>query len=198
MRWKRPLIYASGSSTIFRNPLHSPQRADMANDAVRHDVWHNYLDAARLVRYYEALSDKYRRKRFLVRFLLLMAAASGIAALLKLFPENSQQYVQLVATGFVALLVVWDSVSDYASKVAVLHTISFECTKLEHEWQKLWTELNSDTLTSAEVLRKNDRLAQRITEVTSWADLADVREDQKLNERCTASADTILDQRYAA
>ena len=170
----------------------------MATDHVRHIVWHAYLDAARLVRYYEALSDKYRRKHFIVRFLLLTAAASGIAALLKFFPENYREPVQLVGTGFVALLVVWDSVSDYAKKAAVLHTISFECSEFEREWQKLWTELNVDKLTSAEVLRKNDRLSQRIIAVTSWAGLADIREDQKLNERSTVSADTVMGERYAA
>ena len=67
---------------------------------------------ARLVRYYESLADRHRRKHFWIRLVLLAAAASGIAALLDLFPE----VVQIVAGGLVALCVVWDFVSDYAKK----------------------------------------------------------------------------------
>ena len=166
----------------------------MVTDQVRSIVWQEYLDAARLVRYYEALSDKYRRNHFIVRFLLLAAAASGIAALLEILPAIAQ----LIATAFVALIVVWDFVSDYARKAAILHAISTECSELETEWQELWTEINEDEIGTAEVLWKNRRLSRRIFGVTSWAGVADIRENQKLNEKCAESAYKIMVDRYAA
>ena len=67
---------------------------------------------ARLVRYYESLADRHRRKHFWIRLVLLAAAASGIAALLDLFSRGRQ----IIAGGLVALCVVWDFVSDYAKK----------------------------------------------------------------------------------
>ncbi len=166
----------------------------MVTDQVRSIVWQEYLDAARLVRYYEALSDKYRRNHFIVRFLLLAAAAGGIAALLELLPAIAQ----LIATAFVALIVVWDFVSDYARKAAVLHAISIECSELETDWQELWTEINEDEISTAEVLWKKSRLSRRILGVTSWAGVADIRENQKLNEKCAESAYRVMVDRYAA
>ena len=171
-----------------------PWVKDMVTDQMRSIVWQEYLDAARLVRYYEALSDKYRRNHLIVRFLLLAAAASGIAALLDLLPAIAQ----LLATALVALIVAWDFVSDYAKKAAVLHTISIECSELESEWQQLWTEINDDALSTVEVLHRNNRLSRRILGVTSWAGLADIREDQELNEKCAESAYRVMVDRYAA
>ena len=165
----------------------------MVTDQMRSLVWQEYLDAARLVRYYEALSDKYRRNYLVVRFLLLAAAASGIAALLELLPAIAQSF----AAGLVALIVAWDFVSDYAKKAAVLHTISIECSQLESEWQQLWAEIDEDVLSTAEVLQRNDRLSRRILGVTSWAGLADIREDQRLNEKCAESAYRVMVDRYA-
>ena len=166
----------------------------MVTDPVRSMVWQEYLDAARLARYYEALSDKYRRNHLMVRFLLLATAAGGIAALLELLPATAQ----LFAAGLVALIVAWDFVADYAKKAAVLHTISIECGELESEWQQLWTEIDEDVLSTAEVQQRNKRLSRRILRVTSWAGVADIREDQRLNEKCAESAYRVMVDRYAA
>ena len=104
--------------------------SDMVTEQTRNYVWQELLDAARLVRYYEALSDRHRRNHSRVRFLLLAAATGSIAALLDLIPESTQ----LFTSAWVALLVAWDFVSDYAKKAAVLHTISLECSALEIEF----------------------------------------------------------------
>ena len=85
----------------------------MVTEQTRNAVWQELLDVARLVRYYEALSDRHRRNHIIVRFLLLVAAASGIAALLDQLPAIAQ----LIAGGLIAVLVVWDFVSDYAKKL---------------------------------------------------------------------------------
>ena len=111
---------------------------------------------ARLVRYYESLADRHRRKHFWIRLVLLAAAASGIAALLDLFPE----VVQIVAGGLVALCVVWDFVSDYAKKAAILHAISIECSALEVEWQDLWGDL--ENIDDTEARQRNTRLSRRL------------------------------------
>ena len=166
----------------------------MVNEQTRKDVWQDLLDVARLVRYYEALSDRYRRNHSIVRFLLLAAAAGGIAALLDLLPAIAQ----LIASGLVALLVAWDFISDYAKKAAVLHAISLECSRLEIEWRELWADVNDHNADDAEVRRKNQLLARKVLEVTGWAGQADIREDQKLNEKCEDDAYRIIEDRYAA
>ena len=166
----------------------------MATDQTRNDVWQDVLDVARLVRYYEALSDRYRRNHLIVRFLLLAAAASGIAVLLGLLPE----IVQLLAGGLIALLVAWDFVADYAKKAAVLHAISLECSALEIQWRELWADVNELDFDDAEARHQNRRLERGIMEVTGRAGHADIREDRKLNEKCEDVAHKVIAERYAA
>lgn len=166
----------------------------MVSEQTRNDVWQELLDVTRLVRYYGALSDRHRRNHTAVRFLLLAAAAGGIAALLDLLP----QIVQLVAGGLIALLVAWDFVSDYAKKAAVLHTIDIECGLLEIEWRELWNEANDPEASDAEVREKNRRLAERISYVTARAGDADIPENRKLNEECAKAAYRVVADQYAA
>lgn len=163
----------------------------MVAEQTRNAIWQELLDVARLVRYYEALSDQHRRNHLIVRFLLLAAAAGGIAALLDLLPAMAQ----LVAGGLVALLVAWDFVSDYAKKAAILHAISIECSAMEIEWQNLWLEL--ENISDAEARRENTRLSRRIADVTGWAGQADIRENRKLNEECEKAAYRVMAERYA-
>lgn len=163
----------------------------MVTEQTRNAIWQELLDVARLVRYYEALSDQHRRNHLIIRFLLLAAAAGGIAALLDLLPAMAQ----LVAGGVIALLVAWDFVSDYAKKAAILHAISTECSAMEIEWQALWLEL--ENISDADARRENTRLSRRIADVTGWAGQADIREDRKLNEECEKAAYLVVTDRYA-
>ena len=165
----------------------------MTTDQTRDDAWYELLDIARLVRYYEAMSDRYRRSHRTVRFLLLAAAASGIATVVELLPAT----MQYVSGGLVALLVMWDFVSDYAEKAAVLHAISVELSNLEIERSRLWAAVNNPDTTDDEVQQTSYQLARRLSEVTAWAGLADIREDRKLNEQCEASAYNFMSDRYA-
>lgn len=164
----------------------------MVTEQTRNAIWQELLDVARLVRYYEALSDQHRRNHLIVRFLLLAAAAGGIAALLDLLPAIAQ----LIAGGVIALLVAWDFVSDYAKKAAILHAISIECSALEIEWQDLWLEL--ENISDDDARLENTRLSRKIANVTAWAGQADIREDRRLNEECEKAAYRVMTDRYAA
>ena len=167
----------------------------MVTQQTRNAVWQELLDTARLVRYYEALSDRYRHYHWVVRFVLLLAASSEIVALLSLLPEDVRQTVQLIAGGCIALTVAWDFVSDYARKAAVLHAISMECSIVEVELKALWDEIEHGS--DDEVRRKNTQLARRITDVTGWAGQADIGEDSKLNQECAAAAYKVMKEQYA-
>lgn len=165
----------------------------MVSEQTRSAVWHELLEVARLVRYYETLSDRHRKKHRWIRFLLLGATAGGIAALLELLRSE----LRLFASGLLALLVVWDAVSDYARKAAVLHAVSLECSRLEIEWRELWGDANDPEADEAHVRNEIRRLARRCSEVTGWAGHADIPEDRSLNEKCEAIAYTIEAERYA-
>lgn len=165
----------------------------MVSEQMRQAVWQDLLDVARLVRYYEALSNRYRLRHSLIQFLLLASALSGIAALLNLLPE----VVQLVASGLIAFLVAWDFVAGYARKAAVLHTINYECHALEIEWSELWASINSADVSDTEAREKNKQLEKKFLSVTGWAGQANIRVDQKLNAKCEEVAYKVMAAQYA-
>ena len=169
----------------------------MITEQTRKDIWDELLDVARLVRYYEKLSDKHHRNHKIFRFLLLGSAASGVAAMLELFPENIRQDIQIFAGGVIALIVAWDMVTNYAKKAAVLHAISCEISTLEIEWRDLWAEANANEADDAEIRSKNRLLAKKLSEVTGWAGKEDIRENQKLNEECESIAHRVMQEKYA-
>ena len=162
----------------------------MITDHTRNDVWQGLLDIARLVRYYEALSDRHRRHHFAIRLLLLIAATGGVAALLELLPDG----IQILSGALVAVLVALDFVTDYAKKAAVLHAISIECSALEIEWEDLWGNL--ENLGDAEARENHAGLSRRLVHVTGAAGHADIREDRKLNEHCEAAAYQVIQDQY--
>ena len=163
----------------------------MTTRPTRNAVWQSLLDVARLVRYYEAMANRHRRLHLLTRFLLLGAAASGVAAVVQVLPAS----VQLFAGLLVALLVAWDFVSDYANKVAVLNLISSQCRALENEWRELWADANAYDSNDAEVRKRNAELAQELEKATARADDAHIRSNNKLNKRSATAAYRVVETR---
>lgn len=165
----------------------------MVSDEIRNEVWQDFLDVTRLVRYYGALSDRYKRNYNIVRVLLFAAATSGIAAFLDALPPIAQ----LISGVGIALIIAWDFVSDYGRKAAVLHAIRLQCGELENEWHALWRSVDDGTIANEEALKKNRQLLQKITSLTGNAGYADIREDHKLNEIQAANAYKTMEERYA-
>ena len=172
----------------------------MVSDQTRNMVWQEFLDVARNVRYYEKLSNRYRKYHHRVRFLILASAVSGIANLLDLPLEFIQgpfrELIQLAVSGFIALLVVWDFVADYGKKAEVLHIVSLQCSDLESQWDRLWAELHDEESDDTEIRRKNRRLSERLSTVTGWAGLVNVQDDEELNSVCEKDAYRVMDSRY--
>ena len=165
----------------------------MVSDEIRNEIWQDFLDITRLVRYYGALSDRYKRNYNIVRVLLFAAATSGIAT----FLAALSPIAQLISGVGIALFTAWDFVSDYGRKAAVLHAIKLQCGELENEWRALWRSVDDGTITNEDAKKENRQLLQRITSLISNAGYADIREDHKLNETQAANAYKTMEERYA-
>ena len=165
----------------------------MVSETTRNEIWQQFLDVARLLRYYTRLSNRHRRKQQLIRILLLAAATSGIVALLDLLPA----FMQELAAAAVAILVVWDSLGDYARKAAVLHAICIECNRIESQWQKLWLQIDRPDLDDEDALHQSDMLGERLNDITGRAGLVGVEFDTKLNRTCAEDAYKVMQERYA-
>ena len=165
----------------------------MVSDEIRNEIWQDFLDITRLVRYYGVLSDRYKLKYDIVRGSLFVVATSGIVAFLDALPP----IVQLISGVGIALFTAWDFVSDYGRKAAVLHAIKLQCGELENEWHALWRSVDDGTITNEEATKENRQLLQRITSLTGNAGYANIREDHKLNETQAANAYKTMEDRYA-
>ena len=186
----------NGLSPQHRSMLRKTPRVlvrAMVSETTRNEVWQELLDAARLLRYYETLSDRHRRKHRIIQVLLMAAATSGIATVLDLMPGFTQQ----IAGAAVAILVVWDFNGDYAKKAAVLHAIYIECSRLESRWHKLWLEIDRPDLDDADALHQCEILGQRLLDITSEAGPAGVEIDAELNRTCAEDAYEVMRERYA-
>ena len=154
-------------------------------------AWQSFMDAARLVRYYEALSTRYRSKHKLVMVILAASAASGIAALLGLLPADAQ----IVISACVALVAIW-LVSDYARKAAVLHTVSVQCSRLYVQYEQLWARIDEADRGNEAVLCSLESLDREIGEVTGHVGYADISPDER-NIKTTAAAYKVMADQYA-
>ena len=166
----------------------------MVYEEVRNYVWQDYLDVARLVRYYQALSSQYHRKHNLMRILVLLPAVSSAGVLFESFPAILGAILGVT----VAAVVVCDFVLDYGRKAYVLSAIYAECSELESEWSELWERTNSGEFEGSEIRAMNSDLSKRLNSVTSRAINAGIRVDDRINKECTESAYKIMEERYAS
>ena len=106
-------------------------------------VWDALCDLEADMRYCAVLSAKKRRAHRFLRLGLL----SGIvveAALLYGATQISLLFVVGVILGvFLALLTIWDAMSDNASDAATLKLVAATCRSLTSEMEVLWLDLPS-------------------------------------------------------
>lgn len=169
----------------------------MVSDLTRNMVWQEMLDVARLIRYYEALFDRYRRYNFCVRLLLLASAAGEIASLLKLLPLPYREAAIAIFSALIAVIVVVDFLADFGKKAEVLRTVGFHCRDLESQWHLLWSELHDDGSTDDDVRTRNRQLAEKISTVTEWVDMASIPRNEKVNVESEKAAHQIVRERFA-
>ena len=175
----------------------------MISSATRSAVWNDMLHARRLVRYYEEMSRRYRLYDSVIRWTLLISA-SGITAkfasttLRPMLPEYVAAWddsVFGVFGVFVVLAVLLDLFEEFGRKAEVLRTAGAQCSELASQWDKLWLDLNAPEADDADIRSRNAELDYRITLETDRAD-AKVRENRKVNLRCTEAADKEIRERF--
>ena len=163
----------------------------MVSDQTRNDIWQELLDSDRLVRYYTAVANRYRRLNACTLWLLVFGAASSFAAVLAVLPNN----VQLIANAVVGLAAAWALVADYAKKAAVAHTISSQCNRLDVQWQSLWREV--EHIEEEAARQRLVDLANQMNDVTSRSGDAGIVDNRRLNEKSEAVAFQTVNERYA-
>ena len=161
-------------------------------EGTRHAVWSEMLDAARMTRYAEKMESRFRNRHSAVRFGLLLSATGSVATILNMLPEQWQMIPNLG----IAVLVTWDFMSDYGTKIAVLNSARRECQDLETEWRQLWLDVDSATVTDSDIRERNKELSRRLGRATIPMDVH-VKVSEKINVATTADAYRVTEDRYA-
>ena len=170
----------------------------MFNPQIRMQIWQGLLDADRYVRYYSRLADKYRHRRYWLRFGTLVLAL--IEAMLVPYSagtglDNAYAFWAALIVGVtVVCLVIWDFVSDYGDVVAKLDWVYADASILYSQWHLLWLQIESLEIDEAEAMALQRELLNRFDVIASRIH---VSIDEKLNKETQEAAFKVVGERYA-
>ena len=173
---------------------------------LRDAVWDQLLDADRCVRYYNALSDRYRKYHNNSRYITLIASVIGAGLSAASILDINLKWLgfDLGAAGvflFVFLVMVavatWDFVQDCGYKSAVLGDVSRECAQYETRLRQLWRELDTQesvdsdafSIELKEIETEMDRVIARVSNLN-------VGVDRKLNARMEKESDSVISEKF--
>ena len=159
----------------------------------RQAIWNGMLDAARMVRYADAMEQRYAKQRKWVRIVLSLGASAGIAAFLSELPEA----VSLVFGLAVGVAVALDFTTDYSGKLAKLMYAKMECSALLSEWEALWIAVETHRYSESESQRLHARLLERLNQATAPM-AADMHTDPGINRESSRDAYHDVSTRFAA
>ena len=163
-------------------------------DQTRGAVWGTLCDLEWNTRYYTAMAELYRRRHRWLRFAILAGVLIEAAILYAATIHGWVLYVGAVGGALLAVLTIWDAVSDYAENAAILRVTAFACDDLKRETESLWRNVESNRVSTqdAETILKSisDRWATATQRVQAET-------NARLNRQTSADANRDIANRYA-
>lgn len=112
-------------------------------DQTRGAVWYTLCDLEWNVRYYTAMADLYRRRYLWLRFAILAGVFVEAAILYAGTIYPWAFYIGAFGGLALAVLTIWDAVSDYARSAATLRIAAFNCDDLKTDIEELWRDIET-------------------------------------------------------
>ena len=109
-----------------------------------------------------------------------------------MLPEGWRMLPELALT----ILIIFDFLMDYATKIAALNSARRECQVLENDWRDLWQDVDSEHAADADIRKRNTELLGRLDRAVAPMDLL-VKVNDKINVATTADAYRVMTARYA-
>lgn len=163
-------------------------------DLTRTAVWGVLCDLEWNKRYYADMADKYKRNHLLVRFTIVFGlVAEGF--ILYFAREHEYLFGAALVVGLVlALVTIWDALSDYAQNAANLQNAEFTCDSLLQEVEELWRVIETGRITLDYAEATLQSIKRR------WAtstERARIRTDKRINDKTYDEANEDIRNRYA-
>ena len=165
----------------------------MVNDHTRNMIWNDYIDVARVNRFYQKLANRYSKCQKTLRFILLIPFVHGIMILLDFLPK----FIGLTMGLIIASAVIIDLVLELSKKANKLGFIVSECADLEDEYKVLWDKINNTNLDLSDnfVYEKIIDFSKRRNNINNY--VSDIRGSEKMNKKCAEDAYKELEEKYS-
>ena len=172
----------------------------MITDRTRTEVWYELRNSSRLVRYYEALADRYRRKEtvFLIGFVFFAVLSFVSLQLTAMWGYTFLKILPFLPFFGTHVLLYWIYVSGIQKKVVILNQVSTGCCQLDDEWRELWSDVERGGTSEKVVVGRIRELSHRTLELTKLPGDMGIVTDKALNKQSAEEADAELMYRYAA
>ena len=167
----------------------------MVSEHIENEIWKFLFNTNTYVRYYEGLTNNYLKKYRWMRYGLLILATAQLGAVMKLLPNFLEIYLLTLLPFSIILFVTLDSVTDYGRKASMLHVISMECSELEIDVHRLWTDRKS--IEDKDAIEQISRISRKLLEVTGKTGKFGIEDNSKLHEKSTKDASEYLTNHYA-
>ena len=161
-------------------------------EQTRKAVWDGMLDTARMLRYADAMEQRYSRRRTWMRIILSIAASGGIANFLGALPSEASLVFGLA----VGIVVAVDFATDYSGKLSKLMYTKMESAALLAEWEQVWLDIQTYRSEEDEIRERSKKLVEQLMRATSPM-ASDMRTDRKVNEEASSSAYADIALRYS-
>ena len=170
----------------------------MVNPRIRSQVWQGLLDSELHLRYFGRLADSYRHRHRIIRFSVLSSVLVE-ALLIPLsvnfgLPNTTIFWIAAAVGVLIISLVIWEAVSDYASKVAMLDWVSAESADLSTQWHMFWLDVESHNIDDEQARSRQYELLGKFDIIVGRLSIS---RNEKINLQSEETAFSVIENRYA-
>lgn len=156
----------------------------MVGEYTRNRIWRSLWNANSMVRYYQAMRERYRLWN---QWTLTVLAVLGTGSLTTLL-EWSPSWLQACLGILVAGVTVWVMLADFAAKSAVAHSISERCGDVAHELESLFSAAYTGRIEEDQAAEHLEREMKALHRITSKAGEGKLITNDSVNEKAHKDA----------
>ena len=158
-------------------------------------AWQTLLEAARFVRYYDALAKRYSTYELCLSFVLGVSGAGAVLSVVDIFVVDPAPWMRVWGAGMVVVILV-NFIAKPSARAALLAVARERLSQQEVRARNLWLNIDTPDM-------DDEKARQELTEIVQTMSLdvqlsSGVPTAHKLNQRCTEETYTAEALRYAA
>lgn len=158
------------------------------SDRTKDYLWEEMYDIARYTLYYELLTNQFSFRNRMLRFGLLVAAATTITS----SATTVSPLVGYIGAVLLFSLTAIDFIWDLGRRAALSHAASVECSVIEKDYEDLYIHVTTGRISETDCQVRINQLALRTVAATSQV----IDTDRKLNKAAQEKAMNILATRW--